>query len=124
MSNPLTEARDDAAAALGDIGGVKVFTFIPKAMTAPAVTIRPGNPYVMQGTSLGDYEVTLIIRLYAAAGSNEVITTAMDDLIVSVLEALEEWTVESVGDVAGDPDYGADYLTTDITIKSTYRKER
>lgn len=124
MSNPITEARSDVAAALGGIEGVKVFPYIPEAMSAPAAIVTPGSPYVVPGTAMGDFEVTLNVRLFAKAGTNEVISESLDTLIVSVCEALSEfgiWIVERPG--VDSESYSNPYLVTDITVKTFYRKD-
>ena len=123
MSNPISEARADVATALSEINGVQVFEFIPSRMQAPAAIVTPGNPYVVPGRVLGEFTVTLRVRLYASRGTNEVVTKALDELIVNVCESLTEFGVVVVAAPGIDKESYEDqtYLVTDITITTTYR---
>ena len=123
MSNPITEAREDVAAALGAIDGVRVFDFIPERMAAPAAVVTPGSPYVVPGRVLGELNVALNIRLYADRGTNEVVTKALDELIVNVCDALTDYGNVIVARPGIDSEsYDQTYLVTDITINTTYRR--
>lgn len=123
MTNPITQARMDVASALGDIAGIQVFDFIPESLTPPAALVTPGVPYVHPGQVMGEFEVTLNVRLFAAVGTNEVITKALDELIVNVCNALQPFGVSSVSTPGIDREsYGSPYLVTDITIITTYQE--
>lgn len=124
MSNAITDARTDVAAALGSISGLKVWSYIPAQMTAPAAIVTPGSPYVLPGQVLGEVEVSLNVRLFASRGTNEVVSEALDSLIVDCLGVLNEYGVSQVSQPGVDEQsYNTPYLVTDITIKTTYRLE-
>lgn len=118
MSNAIKEARTDVAAALETVPGLAVWQFIPEQLTAPAATVTSASPYVVPGRALGEYAVSLRVRLFVE-GSNEMVTESLDELIVNVCEALrQEFGVTQVSAVGIDSEsYApATYLVADITI--------
>lgn len=121
MSNPITEARADVKAAVAAIQGVQVFDYIPERLQAPAAIVMPGSPYVVPGKVLGEFSVTLVIRVYTDRGTNEVVTKALDDLIVNVCNSLVDFGVIVVAEPGVDPDYDKRFLATEITINTTYK---
>ena len=121
MSNPITDARTEVAEALGAISGLQVFDHIPERMSAPAAVVTPGNPYVQPGPTLGARLLSLDIRLYADRGTNEVVTKALDELIVNVYDALNPFGVVLVARPGIDSEsYDQSYLVTDITITTSF----
>lgn len=124
MSNPITQARKDVAAALAGIEGLQVFEFIPQKMSAPAAVVTPGGPYVVPGQVFGEFQIAIQVRLFAKSGTNQVITEGLDALIVSVCSALHEFGVVQVDRPGIDAEsYDTAHLVTDITINTTYRNE-
>lgn len=123
MTNPITEARSDIKTELENIEGLQVFDYVPSAMTAPAAVVTPGEPYVIPGRVMGEYAIALNVRLFAKTGTNEVVTNGLDDLIVSVCEALQGYGVRSVSRPGVDREsYDMPYLVTDIAINTTYKE--
>lgn len=123
MSNAITEARTDVSEALAGVTGLQVFDYIPERLSAPAAIVTPGNPYVVPGRVLGEFTVSLNVRLFAAQGTNAVVTKALDELIVSVCAALKPFGVVSVAQPGISQDYDQPYLVTDIAITTTYQNE-
>lgn len=123
MVNQITEARQDVAEALSGIEGLQVFDYIPNRLTAPAAVVTPGSPYVVPGQVLGELRISLNVRVFAIqATSNEVVSNALDDLIVSVCEALRAFGVVAVSMPGIDSEsYDQTYLVSDITINTTYQ---
>lgn len=119
MTNPITQFRADVAADLAELG-ITTYDFIPESMVAPAAVITPGSPYVVPGQVLAEVEVTLNVRVYSGAGTNEAVTQALDELIVNVLNALRSYGTPSVGQPGIDRSYQQPYLVADITISSNY----
>lgn len=122
MSNPITEAREDVAAALSGIEGVQVSDFIPNRLSGKALVVTPGSPYVVPGRVLGELTVALNVRVFVPQGtSNQVVTQALDELIVSVCDALSEFGKVFVAQPGIDSSsYDQTYLVTDITITTNY----
>lgn len=121
MSNPITDTRTEVAAVLSAISGLQVFDHIPERMAAPAAVVTPGSPYVQPGVTLGERGLNLSIRLYADRGTNEVVTKALDELIVNVYDALSQYGTVIVARPGIDSEsYDQSYLVTDITINTTY----
>ena len=125
MSNVLTDARNDIAAAITDAGieGLAVWAYVPNGVVAPAAVVKPADPYLVPGRVMGEYEITLDVRLLLARGTNEVLTQVLDGLIVDVTNALRDagFAVRQVSAPGMDREsYDTPYLVSDITINTTY----
>jgi len=123
VSNPVTEARTDVAAALNAIPDLRVHDLIPSKMTAPAAIVAPGSPYVVPGQVFGEFRVALNVRVFVkTSGTNEVASKGMDALIVAVCDALHGFGVVSVSTPGVDREsYDNPYLVADITINTSYK---
>lgn len=123
MSNPIAEARADVAAVLATLPGLAVHQFIPEQMEAPAAIIHYAEPYLTPGTALGDYAVGLQVFLFMS-GDNQTSTESLDELIVSVCEALrKEFGVSAVSVGIDRESYDVPHLRADITINQIHFKE-
>ena len=122
MTNPITEARQDVKAALEAVPGLNVYEFVPERITPPVAIVTPDDTYVQPGRVLGEFEVGLRVRLYAKTATNKVVTQALDELIVNVVNALRDFgSVVANAPGVDRESYETAYLVSDLTIKTNYR---
>lgn len=119
--NVITEARKEVAQALSSLE-VPVYAYIPGEIDGETVLVTPGSPYVTPGQVMGEFRVALSLRLFAPQGAeNEVVSEALDELIVNVCAALKPYGVITVSQPGIDREsYAVPYLVTDITITFDY----
>ena len=101
------------------IPGLAIHQWVPEQMTAPAAIITGSDPYLTSGRTLGDFAVSLKVRLFAEGG-NQMVTESLDELIVNVCEALKGVFGSAQASVPGidSASYATPYLVSDITIAS------
>lgn len=121
MSNPITDARAEVTTALTGLG-IRTFAFIPSKLDGVAAILLPGDPYVLPGQVMGELRVALLIRLMVPQKTeSEVVSEALDEMIVNVCAALRKYGMASVKMPGIDSEsYAKPYLATDITITINY----
>lgn len=113
----LTEAREDIAAALA--GADPVHTFVPDRIVPPAVLVVPGSPYLAQEAQpIGSLTARFDVWMVMGAGTNETVTTALDEQIENRADALSAagFGVEEIGQPFLWTVQGAQLLTVTITV--------
>lgn len=112
--------RAELVAALVPIG-VTVYDHAPERLTPPAALVVHGSPLVQAGDSFGSRLVRFEVWIVSRLGANARMTTDLDTLIDSTIDALaaDDWTVESVSQPFDYAVNSATYLSSTITVSST-----
>lgn len=120
--NPISEARTDIKTVLSNIAGLTVYDHFPERLqTERAAVITPDDPYVIPGQTIGSFEVGLRITLLVRNADNAVVTTSLDELIVSACDALRVFGKPSAAQPYVESSYEPVlYLGCQIAIKTTY----
>ena len=125
----LTTYKQAIAETLSDIPGLQTWAYIPRSITTPAAVVMPdllNSFYIERGTAMADRRANLVIRIYAN-GENQQVTEALDELIVTVCDALESaghaWSYVRTPGVDQSTYEGQAYLCADITIDNNYFDE-
>lgn len=117
----LTQARIDAKEAL-EQASIQVSEFIPERITPPLAIISAGDPYVTQET-FTDFTVRLRVTLVATQGTNEVVTSHLDELIEITLFNLGDWGIGDVAEPTMVQANNAQYLSTTLEITKSFEIE-
>lgn len=120
MSGILAGERATIVAAL--TGDYEKHPYVPDRLVPPAAIVAPGDPYLEHrdtdtfGTHTASFEVWLVQR----TGSNETVTTALDDEIEAQVEALTGagFAVERVSEPFMYQVQNAQYLTVILYVTS------
>lgn len=120
--NPITEARQTLLEELSDTGA-KVYDHWPQRAQGPCIVIDAGSPYVEVKGTKGEYQVRFNVYLFTKNATNSVLTEALDDLTVNVIEALNDWTIEVVLPPALTQIGDTVWVGTMITVKDYFKEE-
>lgn len=82
----------DARQALTDLitdAGVACSGFVPERVTPPLAVVSPSNSWIESGEGFGEFRVSFDVTLVAQMGSNAKVTEAIDELLETVLAAVQ-----------------------------------
>ena len=115
----IIETRAELAAALEPIG-VTVYSHAPERFTPPAALVVHGSPLMEAGDSFGSRTLRFEVWVVSKLGANARMTTDLDELIDSTLDALaaDSWTVENVSQPFDFAVNAATYLSATITVST------
>lgn len=87
-----SEARENLKTLLeGALPGMLVFSSAPQKVVPPFIGIGPWDPYIdFNGVPFGGRRVHLGVTVVAGAGTNDMLADELDDLIDSVILAIDE----------------------------------
>lgn len=105
----------DAAEAL-EAAGINAVEYVPERVSPPIAIIKAGAPYVEQGQTFTEFQVRLDVRIVAGTATNEVATSALDQLISDAIIALGDWTIELVSEPEMLLVNNAQYLSARLSI--------
>ena len=117
--NMFKKARLDLKEALEN-AGITVSEFIPEAITPPLAVISAGNPYA-EAATFTDFTVRLDVRLYVDAGTNETVTSALDEALEAAIINLGDWGISNIGQPVMVQSNDAMYLAIDLAVSNTYQ---
>lgn len=119
----LQALRNDLAQSLTDLG-VPAYDYLPERLNPPAAIVTAGDPYVEQGMTYCTFKVSLQIHLLAGTQVNKKATDALDDLILTALQATDGWDIEAVAEPSTFTTNNAEYLGTVIRLSQETILER
>lgn len=98
MVNELTSIRTDVATTLEAVG-IKAVEYARENVVPPVCVVVPGTPYVQleEGNRFGMYTVSITVLIIAGKGTNKASATAVDSMIIEVVNALDDdWDITEV----------------------------
>jgi len=116
--NTLASCRSELRLLLAGTG-VPVFEFIPERFTPPVLVLEPGSPFMEQGETFCEFDVSFNVIALATSATNEMATEQVDQLICDVLDAVDTWNVVSVDSPSAFEVNSANYLGTRISFISS-----
>lgn len=119
----LGQIRTDLTAVLGGVG-VPVAGFLPDRFTPPLGVLVQGSPYLEQGETFGVSAVRFQLVLIAGNGTNETVTTTLDQLIeqaFDLINASDSFFVEEVDQPALYTHGQGTYLSCVISVRTDQR---
>ena len=97
MTNTLYQARQSIKEAIStDLPDLNVYPFIPGRPNTPCFAVEPGSPYMEEGATFCEFQVRFSCILLSDYATNENATDLLDQLICGVIDALDDWVIESV----------------------------
>lgn len=75
---------------------IPVFAYLPNSFGPPAIVILPADSFITSGDTFGNWNARFEVFIYAEDGDNEHISTAMDNTIIDVLNALDNTEASEV----------------------------
>jgi hypothetical protein len=99
-----------------DGSDIMVYDHIPARLTPPSVVIEPGEPYMTQGSTFDMFNVSFQLLLLVGVAQNKNETDALDELICSVVDAVETWYIDNVEPPSAYEINGNQYLGTRIAL--------
>lgn len=119
----LTQHRADLAQVLTEATQgtkVTVHRYVPESVSAPAVVIEPGDPYLSSEqaeTPFGQYHARWDLIAVAQVATNETATDELDDLIGAIVAGLAgAYVVERVSQPYVYQSNTALHLAADLTV--------
>lgn len=95
--NQLTELREDIANALNE-AGIRAVEFNDTKLVPPIAVIIPDDQYIVArpGDQFGELSIGVQVLILGPRATEKVAATAMDELIVNAVVALEDFDIVSV----------------------------
>lgn len=121
MSNALSTARTELAAAATEGSSWKVHPHVPGRITPPIGAVTPGSPYLEPGETFGSFTVRYVVSLISRTGANDFVTDELDEAITETVVALVNagYGLESVSQPYALDAGNAQYLAVDLTTTTT-----
>lgn len=101
--------------------GLKTSDFVPPKVVPPLVIIGTGDPYVEEGKTYNQSEFVVHLELFCVTGTatNSAATTALNEMIETVIFNLGDWTIDGVSAPYMASANDAQYLTARVSITKT-----
>lgn len=116
--NTLKSVRQEIGFQLGAVG-IPHYEFIPSRVNVPAALIEPGSPYMEQADTFAEFTIRMSVVLLVSGSNNEEATDELDQLIVTAIDALDTFDIESVSSPDGFEINAAQYLGTRVNLITT-----
>lgn len=119
----ITEARQALTDLISE-AGVTCSSFVPERVTPPLAIVSPSANWIESGESFGEFRVSFDTTLVAQMGSNAKVTEAVDELLETVLTAVQAasgFYAPSVGAPQVLAVNNAEYLSVQMTIVQIVR---
>lgn len=96
---------------------VTVYDHVPEAISAPAIVIQAGDPYLTdEGQAYGAYQVSRLLSIIAETDTNDLATDELERITEAVIAAVEVSTVSAPYPFAYN---GVTYLAVNATVTDT-----
>lgn len=116
--NQLTELRADIANALNE-AGIRAVDFNETKIVPPLAVVIPDDQYIVvrQGDQFGELNIGVQVLILGPRATESVAATAMDDLIVKAVLALDDFDIVSVSAPGEATLNGVNYFGSIINIE-------
>ncbi len=109
------KAELDAITAIAET--VTVYDHVPEAITAPAIIIQPGDPYLTdEGQTYGSYKVTRLLSIIVETDTNEVATDELERIAQAIIGDQEVTELSAPFPLSYNQ---VNYLTINATVTDT-----
>lgn len=96
--NALTDLRTEITDALTE-AGIKAAEYVQESIVPPVAVVIPADPYItLPGGKhpFGEYNVSINVLIIGGKGTNRTSARKIDSMIISVLDALDDWDITEV----------------------------
>lgn len=119
----LTAQRTDLKVALETIPAiaatVTVYDYVPESLSAPAIIIQPGDPYLTDaGQTHNTYKVGRLLTILTESNANDRATDELDTMIEAVIDAIDVSEVSAPYPFTYNT---ATYLAVNATVTDTLK---
>ena len=114
----IAEARTALAGILTS-AGLRVSPFVPDRITPPLAVLEPSGDWVVSGETFASFRVGFDVTLIVQTAANETVSSNLDDLVDSTLDAISGASGFYASQVSAPTllsVQNAEYLSTTITV--------
>lgn len=114
----IAEARTALAGILTN-AGLRVSAFVPDRISPPLAILQPSGDWVVGGDTFAAFRIGFDVTLVVQTAANETVSSALDDLVDSTLDAISSAAGFYTSQVAAPTllsVQNAEFLSTTITV--------